>query len=170
MNVEWTRIKEFEHLRGWLLYDGECPLCCRWAERLEPILTRRNFDLAPLQSPWVEECLDIAPAAHARPTHKSNGGDANVGAPIHCAGSCAQGRFGEMLLVTRTGDCYAGADAALALARVIGWARPVYLVGRLPGVLPLLRTLYHHLATRRYAVGIPATVTATKTADPAGLR
>lgn len=152
MNAEWTKIRELGHLRGWLFYDGACPFCCHWAERLEPILTRRNFDLAPLQSPWVEECLDIHPVSNSR-TVPSPGDRDGLESTADCHdGSCAIDGPGEMLLVTRDGKCLGGADAAVALARAVWWAWPAYFLAQLPFVLPAMRAVYRRIAARRYSL------------------
>lgn len=155
MNAEWTNIKELGHVRGWLLYDGACPVCCRWADRWEPILTRRGFDLAPLQAPWVEECLDIHPTSSSM-TALGHEADDSLERTDNCRdGGCSTGGPGEMLLVTRDGRCLGGADAAVALARTIWWAWPVFLLAQLPFVLPVMRTVYRRLAARRYSFSMP---------------
>jgi predicted DCC family thiol-disulfide oxidoreductase YuxK len=125
VNSEITKIKEIEELQGWLLYDGECAFCTAWAARLEPVLTRRGFDLAPWQSPWVHECLDLSPAEP----------------------------FTEIRLVTVTGAAFAGADAFIHLARRVWWAWPFHLVALLPGIKPVLRAAYRWLAARRHCLG-----------------
>src|SRR5262245_62638660 len=45
----------------------------------------------------------------------------------------------EMVLELPGGQRFGGADAALALAREIRWLRPISVLGRFPGVMPLLR-------------------------------
>ena len=122
MNAEITKIKGIDWLQGWVLYDGDCPFCRRWAARFEKTLTRRGFDLAPLQSPWVAECLDLT----------------------------APGRWNEMHVLTADGRDYGGADALLFLARRIWWARPLCVFARLPGMKRLCRRGYGWLAARRH--------------------
>ncbi len=112
-------------MRGWLLYDGGCPFCAGWAARLEKPLTRRGFDLAPLQSPWVRECLDLP-----------------LSEP-----------FTEMRLLTVEGRDLGGADALVHLARGIWWAWPLFAVSLLPGVRPLLRAGYRWVARDRHCRG-----------------
>jgi predicted DCC family thiol-disulfide oxidoreductase YuxK len=46
-------------IRGWILYDAECPMCRNMMRRFEKTLTSRGFAFAPLQ-------LELEPAA--RPT------------------------------------------------------------------------------------------------------
>ncbi len=124
MNAEITKLKDMADVRGWLLYDGDCPICTASANRIDLHLTRRGFDLAPLQSSWVQECLDISvPNA---PT--------------------------EMLLLTTDGELFGGAHALLYLARFVWWAWPLSLLRFVPGVPALLQKIYLSLAARRHCV------------------
>lgn len=125
MNAEITKIKEVADLRGWVLYDGHCPFCCRWAERVEKVLTRRGFDLAPLQASWVNECLDVAVPEVP----------------------------GEMLVLTTDGHLYGGADALLYLARHVWWANPISLLGRLSPLHHLMVKAYRAVAAHRMCLG-----------------
>jgi predicted DCC family thiol-disulfide oxidoreductase YuxK len=125
VNTEIKRIKEISELRGWVLYDGNCPYCCRWAARLEKVLTRRGFDLASLQSPWVNECLDLRVPEIP----------------------------GEMLVLTTDGQLFGGAEAMLFLARRIWWATPLYLLGLLPVAHQLMVKAYNTLAQNRMCLG-----------------
>lgn len=125
MNTEITKINDMSWLQGWVLYDHLCPHCCAWARRVEPILSRRGFDLAPLQSPWLSECLDC---------DLYNTPD-------------------EMKVLTRHGRLLGGADALLFLARKIWWAWPFWLFACLPGMRPALRWGYRRMAANRYCHG-----------------
>ena len=120
MNAEITKIKEIIGLEGWVLFDGECPACCDLAARFENVLTRRGFDPAPFQSPWVQECLGVEttkPAAGLR-------------------------------VLTVGGDDLAGADALIYLARRIWWARPVGLLAKFPPGWRLLRLAHDRYLAR----------------------
>ena len=108
--------------RAWVLYDGDCALCLKWIARFERTLTLRGFDLAPLQSAWVTECLDL-------PEHEL---------------------LARMRVLTPDGRDFAGADALVFLARRIWWAWPFYLLARLPFAMPLLRRAYDFLAGHRH--------------------
>jgi predicted DCC family thiol-disulfide oxidoreductase YuxK len=121
VNAESSELKDSESLRGWVLYDGDCALCRRWARRFERTLTLRGFDLAPLQSPWVLECLDV-------PEHEL---------------------LARMRVLTRDGRDLAGADAVIFVAQTIWWAWPLYAVSLLPGCRRWLRRLYDCLARHR---------------------
>lgn len=110
------------HARGWLFYDGECGFCVRIARWVAPILARRGIGLAPLQDPRVRALLGLTPAELMR----------------------------EMRVVMADGTHSGGADAAVALARVIWWGRPLVWVARIPGVMNLLRSAYEWIAARRH--------------------
>ena len=114
-----------EWLQGWLFYDGDCALCRHLAARLEKILTRRGFDLAPFQVPWARECLDL-----------------DLSEP-----------WVEMRLLTRDGRQLGGADAIIFLARRIWWAWPLFVIAQLPGLRPVLWAGYRWVAARRHCLG-----------------
>jgi predicted DCC family thiol-disulfide oxidoreductase YuxK len=109
------------HARGWLFYDGECGFCIRIARWVAPILARREIGLAPLQDPRVGALLGLSSSDLLR----------------------------EMRVVTADGSHSGGADAAVALARAIWWARPLVWLARIPGAMKLLRSLYRWIAARR---------------------
>lgn len=56
----------------------------------------------------------------------------------------------EMKLVTNSGEVIGGARAVVYLARQIWWARPLWAVSRIPGVLGLLECGYSRVAAGRY--------------------
>ena len=124
MNTELTKITGINEIKGWILYDGECPFCQRWVARVENLFTKRGFDFAPLQAPWVSECL----------------------------GPDVVGTLTEMRVFTMDGRLFGGADAILFLARRVWWAWPLAWGGGLPGVTALVRYLYRWLAKRRYCL------------------
>src|SRR2546430_12016234 len=111
MSTELTQLRESDWLQGWVLYDGACPSCRRFARLAEHLLTRRGFDLAPLQSLWVGECLT------------------ELGPPSLSA----------LVVVTVDGRSFAGADALIFLAGRIWWAFPLVSLAFIPGVRSLLR-------------------------------
>src|SRR6478672_10038025 len=116
-----TKIARALDLNGWVLYDGACPICCSWAARFEKTLTRRGFDLAPLQSPWVSECFDFV-----LPDHPS-----------------------EMLVLAADGRVFGGMDAILFIARSTWWAWPLYAIGLVPLLRRALHTAYRLIAAHR---------------------
>jgi predicted DCC family thiol-disulfide oxidoreductase YuxK len=97
------------HARGWLFYDRDCGFCTRTAVWLAPALMKRGISIAPLQDPRVGELLGL--------TEK----DLLV----------------EMRLLladdAHGGTQFGGADAVVALAREIWWARPFSWLSKLPG-------------------------------------
>jgi predicted DCC family thiol-disulfide oxidoreductase YuxK len=109
------------HARGWLFYDGECGFCTRIARWVAPILARREIGLVPLQDPRVAALLGLSSSELLR----------------------------EMRVVMADGSHSGGADAAVALAREIWWARPLVWLANVPGAMNLLRRLYHWIAARR---------------------
>lgn len=125
MNTELTKITGINEIQGWILYDGECPICRRWVARLEDMFTKRGFDFAPLQAPWVRECL----------------------------GPDVVGTLTEMRVFTLDGRLFGGADAVLFLVGRIWWAWPVCLLKWVPGGRRLLQLGYRWIAARRYCLG-----------------
>src|SRR5580765_5908308 len=106
------------HARGWLFFDAECAFCTRVARWLAPILERRGLAVAPLQDPRVGALLGMSREELLR----------------------------EMRLLLSDGRQVGGAEAAVALAREIWWARPLVWLAWLPGVMNLLRRGYARLA------------------------
>ncbi len=104
----------------WICYDAECALCRRWTARLRPWLRRRGYRCAALQRPAVRTRLAL------------------VGVPA------------EFKLLLPDGRVLGGGDAALHLAGVIDWARPLALVARMLGLRAPLRWFYRMLARNRH--------------------
>ena len=108
-------------VRGWVLYDGDCPLCCAAATRFEPLLQRHGYQFAPLQTPWVRERLGLQPNA-----------------PLD-----------EMKLLAADGNVFGGAEAVVQIARAIWWAWPLFALAQIPGVKHLLVAIYCRVAANR---------------------
>jgi predicted DCC family thiol-disulfide oxidoreductase YuxK len=123
VNSEITKVSDIQWLQGWVLYDDTCASCRRFAQRLEGVLTRRGFDLAPLQSAWIADCLD-------------EGLDLT-----------------EIRVITTSGESFGGADALIFLARRIWWAWPFCILGHVPGIKPLLRRAYRLYASHQHCQG-----------------
>ena len=109
------------HAKGFLFFDAECVFCTKIARRLQPILNRRNLAVAPLQDPRVATLLGLSHENLMR----------------------------EMHLLMSDGTRYGGADAVVALARHIWWARPLAWLAAIPGVMRLLRAAYRYVAANR---------------------
>jgi predicted DCC family thiol-disulfide oxidoreductase YuxK len=118
------------HANGFLFFDADCVFCTKIARRLQPILQRQNLAVAPLQDPRVATLLGLSREKLMREIH----------------------------LLMSDGTRYGGADAVVALARQIWWARPLVWLARIPGVMPLLRGAYRYMARNRRCA---ATVCAT---------
>ena len=114
------------HARGWLFFDADCRFCTRIAQWMAPILERRGLALAPLQDPRVSALLGLSRNELMR----------------------------ELRFVLSDGTQSGGADAVLALAREIWWARPVVWLGKLPGMTGVLRAGYRWVATRRHCAAL----------------
>jgi predicted DCC family thiol-disulfide oxidoreductase YuxK len=109
------------HAKGFLFFDADCVFCTKIARRLQPILERRNLAVAPLQDPRVATLLGLSHESLMR----------------------------EMHLLMSDGTRYGGADAVVALARQIWWARPLVWLAAIPGVMRLLRVAYCYVARNR---------------------
>ncbi len=109
------------HARGWLFYDAECEFCTAIARWLVGPMKRRDLALAPLQDPRVGMLLGLSPAELRR----------------------------TIRFVLADGKHYAGADAVLAVARELWWARPLVWVAKLPGMPAAMGAGYRWVAQRR---------------------
>jgi len=109
------------HARGWLFWDAECKFCTRIARWLRPILEKRGMALAPLQDPRVGALL----------------------------GMSREQLLLEMRFLLSDGSQFGGADAVVALAREIWWARPLVWISRIPGMTEILRKGYRWVAASR---------------------
>ncbi|HUL15747.1 MAG TPA: DCC1-like thiol-disulfide oxidoreductase family protein [Terriglobales bacterium] len=120
LTSEWTDGKG-RHAKGWLFFDAQCEFCVKIARWLEPILVRRGMALAPLQDPRVGALLGLRREELLR----------------------------EMRFMLSDGRQFGGADAIVALAREIWWARPLVWISGVPGVTELLRRGYRQVAMHR---------------------
>lgn len=109
------------HARGWLFFDAKCRFCTRIARWLLPILEKRALGVAPLQDPRVGALLGLSEADLLR----------------------------EMRFLLSDGSQSGGADAAVALAREVWWARPLVWLSELPGMMHAFRCGYRWFAARR---------------------
>ncbi|HUA37119.1 MAG TPA: DCC1-like thiol-disulfide oxidoreductase family protein [Candidatus Sulfopaludibacter sp.] len=106
---------------GWVLYDANCNFCTRLAQRFQPLLARRHFELLPLQTPWVRARLGLA--------------DSRL--------------LAEMRVLLPDGTNFGGADALIEISRRYWWAWPIRQMTRLPTVRELVRRGYRWVARRR---------------------
>jgi predicted DCC family thiol-disulfide oxidoreductase YuxK len=117
---EFTDRKE-RSARGWLFFDAECRFCTHIARWLAPILRRRGLGVAPLQ-------------------------DARVGALL---GMPRRELLKELRFLMSDGTQAGGANAVLAVARELWWARPLIWLTALPGMMEVLDAGYRWVAARR---------------------
>jgi predicted DCC family thiol-disulfide oxidoreductase YuxK len=122
-----------ETAQGWVLYDGECPLCTNAARRFDGLLHRHHFNLAPLQAAWARQRLGL-----------------KAGEPLM-----------EMKLLAEDGRIFGGADALVQIARRIRWAWPLFVLAQIPGAMILLRAIYRRVAANRQCLSGDCRVTRT---------
>jgi predicted DCC family thiol-disulfide oxidoreductase YuxK len=109
------------HARGWLFFDADCAFCVKIVRALAPALQKRGFALAPLQDPRVGALLGLSSSELLL----------------------------EMRLLLNNGQQTGGADAAVALAHEIWWARPLVWLSKPPGMMQVLRRAYRWIAAHR---------------------
>ena len=114
------------HAKGWLFFDAECGFCTRIARWLAPILARRGFAVAPLQDPRVDALLGMSREELLR----------------------------ELRFLLSDGRNYSGADAVIAVAREIAWARPLVWSAKIPGVMTMLHAGYRWVAAQRSCAAV----------------
>ncbi|MSU34430.1 MAG: DUF393 domain-containing protein [Pedosphaera sp.] len=88
--------------RGWVFYDGQCPLCLAAVARWEPVFGPQGFQFVPLQEEWVRHRLGMRPGQLP----------------------------GEMKLLTPDDQLIGGPDVAAALGRTVWWTWPAAVVSR----------------------------------------
>lgn len=110
--------------RGWVFYDGVCPVCVGIVSRLGGIFRRRGFEFVSLQEPWVVPALGVGPEELRR----------------------------EMKLRRRDGVVVGGVAAWKELGRSVGWLRPLVVVAGWPGFRALADGVYRWVAENRYCL------------------
>jgi predicted DCC family thiol-disulfide oxidoreductase YuxK len=108
------------HARGWLFFDAECAFCTRIAAWLAGPMRRRGLAVAPLQDPRVGVLLGLSREELLR----------------------------AIRFVAPDRRPYSGADALLAVARELWWARPLVWISGVPGIMLALRSGYQWVAER----------------------
>ena len=58
----------------------------------------------------------------------------------------------EMKLLLPSGMVIGGADAVVAMLQAVRWLRPLTMLTRLPGIMPLLRAGYRKVAANRHCI------------------
>lgn len=111
--------------RGWVLYDGICPICLAGVRRWAPMLTRRGFGFAPLQTDWVRARLGLLPGELPP----------------------------EIKLLRPNGSMLGGIDACAEIGRTVWWLWPFAVLAGWPGFHALAGSVYRWIATNRYCLG-----------------
>jgi predicted DCC family thiol-disulfide oxidoreductase YuxK len=106
---------------GWILYDADCGVCTRMARFWEPALARRGFATAPLQSGWVPERTGLSPDE----------------------------LLADVRLLRSDGSLLAGPEVYRYVMRRFGWAYPLYLLSKMPGLSRLFDWGYRAFARHR---------------------
>jgi predicted DCC family thiol-disulfide oxidoreductase YuxK len=114
------------HAKGWLFFDAECRFCIRLARWVAPILARRGFAVAPLQDPRVGALLGLP----------------------------RQDLMRELCFLLSDGRHSGGANAVIAVASEIWWARPLVWSTKIPGVMPILHAGYRWVAAQRSCAAV----------------
>ncbi|HMK38803.1 MAG TPA: DUF393 domain-containing protein [Bacteroidota bacterium] len=109
---------------GWILYDDSCGFCRRWVPFWERTLRRRGFDIAPLQSDWVADALNLSGSELAE----------------------------DLRLLVPDGRQYYGADVYRFALKRIWWAYPVYVFSTMPLLRHLFDRGYRTIADHRHQI------------------
>src|SRR5690242_2027410 len=107
---------------GWLLYDGACGFCSWWVPRLEKLLNKYGFQIAPLQTQWVRDRLKVTDDELLQ----------------------------ELRLLLNDGQQVLGADAYLWVMKKIPYLLPLALLFSLPGLHAVFSWGYRKFAGNRY--------------------
>lgn len=116
--------EQSSEIRGWVLYDGSCGFCSRSARFWKKTLAKRGIDMAPLQSEFVRERLELADDV----------------------------LLSDFRLLLADGGQLVGADVYRYMMRRIWWAYPLYLLSVCPGLRRVFDWGYATFARHRYEV------------------
>jgi len=108
--------------RGWVLFDDSCGFCRRWVPFWAPTLRRSGYEIAPLQSRWVKERLQLP----------------------------EEELFQDIRLLLVDGTQLRGADVYRHLMRRIWWAYPLFLLACAPVLGRIFDFAYRAFARNRY--------------------
>ena len=108
-------------VRGWVLYDDHCGICRRWVPFWASTLRSVGLAIAPLQSPWIEARLRLAPDVV----------------------------MADLRLLLADGRQIIGADVYRDVMRSLWWAYPLYLLSIAPGLRWVFNRAYRAFADHR---------------------
>ena len=132
---------------GWVLYDDSCGFCRRWIPFWANTLRKRGFAIAPLQSEWVVQALNVP--------------DEDL--------------LFDLRLLLADGEQVRGADVYRHVMRRIWWAYPLYLLSVAALLRLVFDWTYRTFADNRHrvsracrlpAAGADAGPIPAKTQDP----
>ncbi len=123
--------------KGWLLYDGSCGFCDRWVHFWQPILRRRGYDVAPLQSELARERVSLPDGDLMR----------------------------DLRLLLADGQVVEGAAAYRFLMRRIFWTYPLYVISILPVFSSIFNWAYRCFADHRHRVSKACRLSPRQSAD-----
>jgi predicted DCC family thiol-disulfide oxidoreductase YuxK len=109
---------------GWILYDDSCGFCRRWIPFWEKTLQKRGFEIAPLETDWVREKLQL------------NKNDL----------------LQDLRLLLASGEQVQGADIYRYAMKRIWWAYPVYLFSVAPLGRNIFDWSYRKFAANRHQI------------------
>jgi len=112
-----------EH-RATIYFDAACGMCSAGAMRMQRVLGKRGFTLAPLQDEGVAGIFGFDPGTVPD----------------------------DMKLLAADGRKYSGADAFVFISRYVWWAWPFWLLSLIPGMKHVLRFGYRQIASRRQKI------------------
>ena len=107
---------------GWVLYDDSCGFCRRWIPFWADTLRKRGFAIAPLQSEWVVQCLNVP----------------------------QEDLLFDLRLLLADGVQVRGADVYRHVMRRVWWAYPLYLLSVTPPLRLVFDWAYRTFANNRY--------------------
>lgn len=113
-----------EKIQGTVYFDAACGICQAGVRWFGRPFVKRGYRFRALQSPEAQAALNLKPGELPD----------------------------EVKLVTADGRTLGGADMIVYLARFVWWSWPLHAFSRFPGVLPILRRLYRHIADNRHCV------------------
>lgn len=109
---------------SWVLFDGTCGFCTAVVTRMQPLLARHGFRIAPLQSEWVAPFLGLPSDQVAE----------------------------EFRVIDANGAVHLGADGYRCLLRSIPGLYPAYLLSQAPGLRAVFTKAYELVAKNRGTV------------------
>lgn len=119
--------------RGQIFYDADCEKCQRNYARFGAMTERRGFSWAPIQDDRVREFLGLENSSDRPP---------------------------ELKLLTRKGRLLGGWQAIAFVCKYVWWARPLWVLSRVPVVRSVLSAIF------RWAVAHHDAPVETRESDP----